>query len=71
MSARAARRWGRDVTHCGEIGCGQVVKILNNMLLFQNAAALAEAIALGRRNGVAPDMLLEACRRLRRQFRAA
>ena len=36
------------------------MKILNNMLLFQNVAALAEAIALGRRNGVAPDMLLEA-----------
>lgn len=54
------RTMGTDVTHCGEIGCGQVVKILNNMLLFQNVAALAEAIALGRRNGVAPDMLLEA-----------
>ena len=54
------RTMGTDATHCGEIGCGQVVKILNNMLLFQNVAALAEAIALGRRNGVAPDMLLDA-----------
>ena len=53
------RTMGTDVTHCGGIGCGQVVKILNNMLLFQNVAALAEAIALGRRNGVAPEMLLE------------
>ena len=26
---------GTDVTHCGPIGCGQVVKILNNMLVFQ------------------------------------
>ena len=49
---------GTDVTHCGPVGTGQVVKILNNMLVFQNTAALAEAIALGRRNGVAPDVLL-------------
>jgi 3-hydroxyisobutyrate dehydrogenase len=51
---------GSDVTHCGPVGCGQVVKILNNMLVFQNTAALAEAIALGRRNGVPADVLLPA-----------
>jgi 3-hydroxyisobutyrate dehydrogenase len=49
---------GTDVTHCGPIGCGQVVKILNNMLVFQHTAALAEAIAVGRRNGVPPEVLL-------------
>lgn len=49
---------GSDVTHCGPVGCGQVVKILNNMLVFQHCGALAEAIAIGRRNGVAPDVLL-------------
>jgi 3-hydroxyisobutyrate dehydrogenase len=47
-----------DVTHCGPIGCGQVVKVLNNMLVFENTAALAEAIAIGRRNGVPPELLL-------------
>ncbi|MBS0558717.1 MAG: NAD(P)-dependent oxidoreductase [Proteobacteria bacterium] len=52
------RTMGTDVTHCGPVGSGQVVKILNNMLLFQNVAALAEAIAIGRRNGVAPEVLL-------------
>ena len=49
---------GSDVTLCGPIGCGQVVKILNNMLVFQNTHALAEAMAIGRRNGVAPEVLL-------------
>ncbi|HVY15871.1 MAG TPA: NAD(P)-dependent oxidoreductase [Rhodopila sp.] len=49
---------GSDVTHCGPIGCGQVVKILNNMLVFQHTVALAEAMAIGRRNGVAADVLL-------------
>ena len=51
---------GTDVTLCGPVGCGQVVKILNNMLVFQNTAALAEAIAIGRRNGVPADVLLPA-----------
>jgi 3-hydroxyisobutyrate dehydrogenase len=49
---------GTDVSHCGPIGCGQVVKILNNMLVFEHTAALAEAIAIGRRNGVPPEVLL-------------
>jgi hypothetical protein len=49
---------GTDVTHCGPIGSGQVVKVLNNMLVFQNTAAIAEAIAIGRRNGVPPELLL-------------
>ncbi len=49
---------GTDVTHCGPVGTGQVVKILNNMLVFENTGALAEAIALGRRNGVPADTLL-------------
>ena len=52
------RSMGTDVTHCGPPGSGQVVKILNNMLLFQNVAALAEAIALGRRHGVPAEVLL-------------
>jgi 3-hydroxyisobutyrate dehydrogenase len=51
---------GTDVTHCGPVGCGQVVKILNNLLVFQNTQALAEAMAVGRRNGVPTDVLLPA-----------
>jgi 3-hydroxyisobutyrate dehydrogenase len=49
---------GTDVSHCGPVGTGQVVKILNNMLVFENCHALAEAIALGRRNGVPAETLL-------------
>lgn len=49
---------GSDITHCGATGAGQVTKILNNMVLFMNVSALAEAIAVGRRAGVAPDVLL-------------
>jgi 3-hydroxyisobutyrate dehydrogenase-like beta-hydroxyacid dehydrogenase len=35
-----------DITHCGEVGSGQVTKLLNNMMLFQNVRAIAEAHAI-------------------------
>jgi 3-hydroxyisobutyrate dehydrogenase-like beta-hydroxyacid dehydrogenase len=51
---------GSDVTHCGEVGCGQVVKLINNALLFENVVALAEMMVVGERAGVAPATLLDA-----------
>jgi len=48
-----------DVTHCGPAGAGQTMKIVNNMVLFQNVVALAEALALIRHSGVKPDLALE------------
>jgi 3-hydroxyisobutyrate dehydrogenase-like beta-hydroxyacid dehydrogenase len=53
------RCFATDIAHCGGPGCGQVVKILNNMVLFETVNALAEAVAVGRRAGVAPALLLE------------
>ncbi|MEA2916994.1 MAG: 3-hydroxyisobutyrate dehydrogenase [Bradyrhizobium sp.] len=53
------RCFATDVTHCGEVGAGQVTKILNNMVLFQTVNALAEAVAVAKRNGVEPALLLE------------
>ncbi len=35
-----------DVTRCGGVGSGQVTKLLNNMMLFQNVRAVAEAHAI-------------------------
>lgn len=48
-----------EIALCGEVGCGQVLKILNNMLLFQTGVALAEAKVLGERAGVAPKLLFD------------
>jgi len=53
------RCFATDVTLCGDVGAGQVTKILNNMVLFQTVNALAEAVAVARRNGVDPKLLLE------------
>lgn len=51
------RCFASDITLCGEAGAGQVVKIMNNMVLMQTVNALAEALALGRRAGVEPSVL--------------
>ena len=47
------------VTHCGPVGAGQVVKQMNNMVLFQTVVALAEALATGRAAGVDGKLLFE------------
>ena len=51
--------YATDVTHCGDVGAGQVVKLMNNMVLFQNDHALAEALAVGRRAGVEGAVLFD------------
>jgi len=51
---------GSDITLCGEVGCGQVVKLINNALVFENTVALAEMMVLGERAGVQPQTLLDA-----------
>ena len=54
------RHMGSDVTLCGEVGCGQVVKLINNCLLFENVAAIAEMMVVAERAGVTADTLIEA-----------
>ena len=49
-----------DVTHCGGPGAGQLVKLLNNMVLAQTVVALAEALATARRTGVDAKLVFEA-----------
>jgi 3-hydroxyisobutyrate dehydrogenase-like beta-hydroxyacid dehydrogenase len=49
-----------DITLCGPTGCGQVVKILNNMILFETVVAISEAKAIAERAGVDPALLFQA-----------
>ena len=48
-----------DITLCGGPGAGQVMKIVNNMVLFQNVVAVAEGLALIRHAGVDPALAFE------------
>jgi 3-hydroxyisobutyrate dehydrogenase-like beta-hydroxyacid dehydrogenase len=50
---------GTDITHCGGPGAGQATKLINNMVLFQNVVALAEALALARRAGLSATRVFE------------
>ena len=50
---------GSEVTHCGAIGAGQVVKIMNNMVVFEANMALAEAISIAEAAGVDGKLLFE------------
>lgn len=48
-----------EITLCGGVGCGQVVKILNNLVLFETVLALAEAKLIGEHAGVDPTLLFD------------
>lgn len=50
---------GSDVLHCGETGSGQIIKILNNYMVFLTTNALAETITIGRRAGMDAEKLLQ------------
>ncbi|MQA01971.1 MAG: NAD-binding protein [Streptosporangiales bacterium] len=49
------RCFATDVTHCGPVGAGALVKLLNNMVVFETVVALAEAVTLARRSGLVGD----------------
>jgi 3-hydroxyisobutyrate dehydrogenase-like beta-hydroxyacid dehydrogenase len=49
-----------DVTYCGPVGSGQMVKQLNNMVLFENVVAIAEAHAIATSAGLDGALLFDA-----------
>ena len=48
-----------EITLCGGPGCGQAMKLINNMVLFQNVVALAEALPLIGHAGIDPELAFE------------
>jgi len=50
---------GSDVLHCGDTGSGQILKILNNMMVFMTVNALAEVLTIGPRSGMDGEKLFE------------
>lgn len=50
---------GTEVTHCGAAGAGQVVKLMNNMVVFETTMAIAEAISIAEAAGVDGMLLYE------------
>ena len=50
--------FAEEITLCGPVGSGQVMKILNNLVLFHNVCILARAKELGKRADVDPKPFL-------------
>ena len=48
---------GSDVIYCGDVGAGQVVKIMNNMVLLSTVNSLAEAMTIAESSGVDKALL--------------
>jgi 3-hydroxyisobutyrate dehydrogenase len=48
---------GSGYTYCGEVGSGATMKIVSNLLLITGVAAVAEAIATARQQGIPDDLL--------------
>ena len=48
---------GRNIYHVGDVGAGQVFKIINNMLVAINLIGVSEALVLAMRAGVDPKLL--------------
>ncbi|MFC5749273.1 NAD(P)-dependent oxidoreductase [Actinomadura rugatobispora] len=47
-----------EVRHCGPPGAGALVKLVNNLVVFETVVALAEAVTLARRTGLVGDETL-------------
>jgi 3-hydroxyisobutyrate dehydrogenase len=50
---------GANVIHCGEIGMGEVVKVVNNLIAGVSMAVTAEAYNIGLRAGADPKVLYD------------
>src|SRR5216683_1985064 len=53
---------GDKVAYIGEVGAGAVAKLVHNQIAFVVQGAVAEALTLGTKAGIAPEKLLEAIR---------
>ena len=50
---------GTDVSYVGGLGCGEMVKLINQLILSVNVATIAEGLVLGVKGGVEPEVLVE------------
>jgi 3-hydroxyisobutyrate dehydrogenase len=58
----ALRAIGDKITYIGEVGAGEVAKLVHNQIALVVQQAVAEALTLGTRAGIQPEKLLEAIR---------
>lgn len=49
---------GDAITHCGPVGAGEAVKLMNNMVVVQTVHAIAEALAVAQASGAVDGKIL-------------
>ncbi len=49
-----------SVTYCGKLGCGQLTKLCNQILVSANLLGVSEALAFAQKNGLDPEIMIEA-----------
>ena len=54
------RALGTTIVHVGDSGAGQVVKACNQVVVAVTYAAVGEALVLGSKSGVRPDVIIDA-----------
>ncbi len=54
--------FGNPVVHVGEVGAGQLVKLVNNVVLAANFSVLVDAVGMARGFGVDQDVMLDVLR---------
>ncbi|NET34163.1 MAG: NAD(P)-dependent oxidoreductase [Cyanothece sp. SIO1E1] len=52
---------GKSITHCGEVGSGQAVKLCNQVLCAVHMIGLCEAMELARQFEIEPNLLIDVC----------
>ncbi len=55
-------KMGKSVVLCGSIGAGNTTKLANQIIVALNIAALSEALVLGTKAGVDPELIYNAIR---------
>ncbi len=55
-------KMGASVVLCGEIGAGNTTKLANQIIVALNIAAMSEALVLGAKAGVNPEVIYKAIR---------
>ena len=53
---------GKNIHHVGDVGMGETVKMVNQMLVGINLAGIAEAFVMGTKLGVAPEVIYKIVR---------
>jgi 3-hydroxyisobutyrate dehydrogenase/2-hydroxy-3-oxopropionate reductase len=53
------RAFGQNIRRCGPVGAGQVIKLVNQLLVAIHTAAISEAAVFGVKLGADPQVILE------------